>query len=109
MGASLVEAEEAEHRNKKETPGGCPATRRDQGASPLCPERGGGNCEACGLLEEVLCPVDGPATLGIACASVFFAPLGVRLAHALPVATLRRFFAVFLYVTACEMLWTIFH
>ena len=50
-----------------------------------------------------------PATLGIACASVFVAPLGVRLAHALPVATLRRFFAVFLYVTACEMLWNIFH
>ena len=49
------------------------------------------------------------ATLGIACASVFFAPLGVRLVHALPLATLRRFFAVFLYVTACEMLWTIFH
>ena len=50
-----------------------------------------------------------PATVGIACASVFVAPLGVRLAHALPVATLRRFFAGFLYVTACEMLWTIFH
>jgi uncharacterized membrane protein YfcA len=47
--------------------------------------------------------------LGIACASVFFAPLGVKLAHSLPVATLRRFFAVFLYVTACEMLWNIFH
>ena len=50
-----------------------------------------------------------PATLGIACSSVFFAPLGVKLVHALPVAVLRRFFAVFLYVTACEMLWNIFH
>ena len=50
-----------------------------------------------------------PATLGIACSSVFFAPLGVKLSHALPVSTLRRFFAVFLYLTACEMLWNIFH
>lgn len=50
-----------------------------------------------------------PATLGIACASVFFAPLGVKVAHALPVPVLRRFFAVFLYVTAAEMLWNIFH
>ena len=50
-----------------------------------------------------------PATLGIACSSVLFAPLGVRAAHALPVAALRRIFAVFLYVTACEMLWNIFH
>ena len=50
-----------------------------------------------------------PATLGIACSSVFFAPLGVKLAHTLPVPVLRRFFAVFLYVTAAEMLWNIFH
>ena len=50
-----------------------------------------------------------PATLGIACASVFFAPLGVKVAHTLPVASLRRIFAIFLYVTACEMLWNIFH
>lgn len=46
-----------------------------------------------------------PATLGIACTSVFFAPLGARLAHALPVPMLRRVFAVFLYVTAGDMLW----
>jgi len=45
------------------------------------------------------------ATLGIACTSVFFAPLGARLAHTLPVAALRRVFAVFLYVTAADMLW----
>lgn len=50
-----------------------------------------------------------PATLGIACSSIFFAPLGAKLAHTLPVPTLRRFFAVFLYVTACEMLWNILH
>ncbi len=46
-----------------------------------------------------------PATLGIACSSVLLAPLGARLAHSMPVAALRRFFAVFLYVTACEMLY----
>ena len=50
-----------------------------------------------------------PATLGIACSSVFFAPLGAKLAHSLPVPVLRRFFAVFLYVTAGEMLWNILH
>jgi len=46
-----------------------------------------------------------PATLGIACSSVLFAPLGARLAHSMPVSALRRFFAVFLYVTAGEMLY----
>ncbi len=48
-----------------------------------------------------------PAMLGIACTSVFFAPLGAWLAHRLPVGTLRKAFAVFLYVTACRMLWGI--
>ena len=62
-----------------------------------------------GLPEWSLGYVSLPATLGIACASVFFAPLGVKLAHALPVAVLRRIFAVFLYVTAAEMLWNIYH
>ncbi len=50
-----------------------------------------------------------PATLGIACTSVFFAPLGARLAHALPVPTLRKVFAVFLYVTAVDMMWGMLH
>lgn len=50
-----------------------------------------------------------PATLGIACTSVFCAPLGARLAHALPVATLRKVFAVFLYVTAADMMWGMIH
>ena len=50
-----------------------------------------------------------PATLGIACSSVFFAPLGVRVAHAVSVPALRKFFAIFLYVTAGEMLWNLFH
>lgn len=50
-----------------------------------------------------------PATLGIACTSVFFAPLGARLAHALPVPVLRRVFAVFLYATAADMAWGMLH
>ena len=62
-----------------------------------------------GLPDWSLGYIDLPATLGIACSSVFFAPLGVRVAHAVPVPALRRFFAIFLYVTACEMLWNLFH
>lgn len=44
------------------------------------------------------------ATLGIACASILFAPLGARLSHATPTGLLRKFFAVFLYITAVRML-----
>ena len=50
-----------------------------------------------------------PATLGIACTSVFFAPVGARLSHALPVSSLRKVFAVFLYITAANMIWGMIH
>lgn len=50
-----------------------------------------------------------PAVLGIACTSIFFAPVGARVAHALPVATLRKVFAVFLYITAADMIWGMIH
>jgi len=33
------------------------------------------------------------------------APLGARLAHALPVASVKRFFAVFLLLVAGRMIW----
>jgi uncharacterized protein len=46
-----------------------------------------------------------PALACISVASVVFAPLGVRLAHRLPVATMRRVFAVLLYLIAAHMLW----
>ena len=46
-----------------------------------------------------------PATLGVAAPSIFFAPLGVRLSHALPVNTLRKFFAVFLILLAARLTW----
>lgn len=46
----------------------------------------------------------GPAFVGIAAASVATAPLGARLAHSLPVATLKRIFAVLLASAGIRML-----
>ena len=51
--------------------------------------------------------VSGPALLGIVCVSVFTAPLGARLAHALPVGKLKKVFALLLYVVATRMAWSI--
>ncbi|OQX08712.1 MAG: hypothetical protein BWK76_23230 [Desulfobulbaceae bacterium A2] len=45
-----------------------------------------------------------PALAGIVGASVLTAPLGVRLAHSLPVARLKRFFALLLLLVATRML-----
>lgn len=45
-----------------------------------------------------------PAVGGIVLTSVMFAPLGARLAHRLPTATLKRFFAIFLAVLGVKML-----
>ena len=45
-----------------------------------------------------------PAFVGIVCASVLTAPLGVRLAHSLPVARLKRLFAVLLLLVGTRML-----
>lgn len=47
-----------------------------------------------------------PALAGIVAGSVLTAPFGARVAHRMPVATLRRVFAVLLYVLATKMLWT---
>lgn len=49
-----------------------------------------------------------PALLGITLLSVATAPLGVRLAHSLPVARLKRYFALLLYLVAVKMLMRIF-
>lgn len=46
-----------------------------------------------------------PALLGIVAASVLTAPLGVRLAHSLPVASLKKIFALLLLLVATRMLW----
>ncbi len=45
-----------------------------------------------------------PGVLIMACASVLMAPLGARTAHAMPVAKLKRVFAVALYALAAYML-----
>jgi uncharacterized protein len=44
-----------------------------------------------------------PALVGIAVPSTLFAPLGARLAHALPVGRLKRAFAVFLLIVAAKL------
>lgn len=44
-----------------------------------------------------------PALAGLACASVVTAPLGVHLAHSLPVDRLKRLFALVLFVVASRM------
>ena len=46
-----------------------------------------------------------PALFGLVCASIFTAPLGVKLAHSLPVDRLKRIFAVLLLITATRMLY----
>lgn len=46
-----------------------------------------------------------PAFAGIVVASMLSAPLGARLAHHLPAAALKRFFALFLAFLGLRMLW----
>ncbi|MGE0084995.1 MAG: sulfite exporter TauE/SafE family protein [Desulfococcaceae bacterium] len=48
-----------------------------------------------------------PALAGIVCASVLTAPLGVRLAHSLPVARLKRVFAILLLLVGTRMLYSL--
>lgn len=47
-----------------------------------------------------------PALISIAVASIIFAPVGVRYASKLPVNTLRRIFAVFLFVAAIKVVFS---
>ena len=49
-----------------------------------------------------------PALIGIVAMSVVTAKYGAKLAHALPVATLKRVFALFLLAMATKMLWSMF-
>ncbi|WP_461208395.1 sulfite exporter TauE/SafE family protein [Desulfocurvus sp. DL9XJH121] len=49
-----------------------------------------------------------PALIGIVVTSVFTAPIGVRLAHSLPVPRLKKAFAVLLLVVATKMLFGLF-
>jgi uncharacterized protein len=48
-----------------------------------------------------------PALIGISISSVFTAPFGARLAHRLPVATLKRTLAVMLYLLGLRMLYSV--
>ena len=45
-----------------------------------------------------------PALAAVTCASVLTAPMGAKVAHALPVASLKRVFALVLYVLAAYMI-----
>jgi uncharacterized protein len=49
-----------------------------------------------------------PALLAIVAASVFTAPLGVHLAHSLPVDRLKKIFALLLIAVGTRMLWDLF-
>ena len=49
-----------------------------------------------------------PAFLGIIATSMVTAPIGARLAHSLPVAKLKKIFAVLLYLVGTKMLWSAF-
>ena len=46
-----------------------------------------------------------PALVGIVLASVVTAPLGVKLAHSLPVPRIKRIFALLLFLVATKMAW----
>ena len=49
-----------------------------------------------------------PALVGVAAVSILTAPYGAKLAHKLPVPTLKRFFALFVLAMATRMLWGMF-
>jgi uncharacterized membrane protein YfcA len=63
------------------------------------------NLHAQGLPAYSLGFVYLPALLFIVCFSVLTAPLGAKLAHALPVDKIKRIFALFLYAVATKMAW----
>jgi len=49
-----------------------------------------------------------PALAGIVIGTFITVPLGARLAHTMPIALLKRIFAVLLFALAARMLWSIF-
>lgn len=46
-----------------------------------------------------------PAFFGITLSSILTAPLGAKLAHHLPAATLKRYFSILLFIMAVKLLW----
>src|SRR5690606_8792205 len=61
-----------------------------------------------GLPAATLGFVSWPAALALAAGSILTAPQGARLAHRLPVAALKRLFAVLLVSLSLHMVWTLF-
>jgi uncharacterized membrane protein YfcA len=58
-----------------------------------------------GLPEASFGYVSLPAFLGISLSSIVTAPIGAKLAHSLPVAKLKRYFSLLLFLMAAKMLW----
>ena len=46
-----------------------------------------------------------PAFLGVSLSSIFTAPIGAKLAHRLPAATLKRYFSILLFIMAAKLMW----
>ncbi|NLX18674.1 MAG: sulfite exporter TauE/SafE family protein [Desulfobulbus sp.] len=65
------------------------------------------NLQGSGLPAYSLGYVYLPALIAIVCFSVLTAPLGARLAHALPVDKLKKIFALFLYAVATRLIWSL--
>lgn len=63
---------------------------------------------AAGLPENTLGYIYWPAVFAIAGVSFFTAPLGSKLAHRLPVAWLKKLFALLLFALAIQMLFSVF-
>ncbi len=49
-----------------------------------------------------------PALLGVIVTSTVTAPYGAKLAHSLPIPTLKRIFAILLYGVGTKMVWSVF-
>jgi uncharacterized protein len=60
-----------------------------------------------GLPEWTLGYVYLPAFLGISLTSIFFAPLGAKLVHRMPVETLKKIFVLFLLVLAGKLVYSL--
>ncbi|CAG0942237.1 hypothetical protein BROC_01792 [Candidatus Brocadiaceae bacterium] len=46
-----------------------------------------------------------PALFGISLSSIFTAPIGAKLSHRLPAATLKRYFSLLLFIMAAKLAW----
>jgi hypothetical protein len=62
-----------------------------------------------GLPRESVGYVYLPALIGVSIASVALAPLGARIASAMPMRRLKRAFAVFLLLLAVSLVWRLWH